>query len=57
MKTNTEASVQPEVVKLVCFGVLKDLRPVFLRQNREANKEAQGDNDREDYAPAFPLVS
>ena len=57
MKTNADASMQPEIVKLIGFGPLKNLWPVLLREDRIAYEEACGDKNRENESIAFPLVT
>ena len=57
MKTYADASMQPEIVKLIGLGPLKNLWPVLLREDWIANEEACSDENREDDTIAFPLVS
>ena len=57
MKTNADASMQPEIVKLIGLGPLKNLWPVLLREDWIAYEEACGDENRENDTIAFPLVS
>ena len=57
MKTDAEASMHPEIVKLIGLSPLKNLWPVLLAKDRVAQEEACSDENRENDAIAFSLVS